>query len=108
MIDGHIVLGEQKEIQEVKNAYAAPYEKLDAIDPYSMKDLKKFHGIMTKYTVEESGDFRKGEEGVLTGINVFSWRRGEDGPELMSDLFEWMEQEKNTIHPLIQASVFSL
>ena len=66
VIDGHIVLGEQKEIQEVKNAYAA-YEKLEAIDPYSMKDLKKFHGIMTKYTVEESGDFRKGEEGVFDG-----------------------------------------
>ena len=53
------MLGEQKEIQEVKNAYAA-YERFSEIDPYSMKDLKKFHGIMTKYVVEESGDFRLG------------------------------------------------
>ena len=106
VIDGHIVLGEQKEIQEVKNAYAA-YEKLDAIDPYSMKDLKKFHGIMTKYTVEESGDFRKGEEGVFDGDKcIFMAPPAKMVPELMSDLFEWMEQEKNTVHPLIQASVF--
>ena len=106
VIDGHIVLGEQKEIQEVKNAYAA-YEKLDEIDPYSMKDLKKFHGIMTKYTVEESGDFRKGEEGVFDGDKcIFMAPPTRMVPELMSGLFEWMEQEKNTIHPLILASVF--
>ena len=29
------------------------------------EELKKFHGIMTKYIVEESGDFRSGEEGVF-------------------------------------------
>ena len=62
VINGKLVLGEQKEIQEVKNAYAA-YEKIYDIDPYSIKALKKFHGIMTKYVVGESGDFRKGEEG---------------------------------------------
>ena len=39
VINGKLVLGEQKEIQEVKNAYAA-YEKLSEIDPYSINDLK--------------------------------------------------------------------
>ena len=66
VIDGKLVLGEQKEIQEVKNAYAA-YEKFSEIDPYNMEDLKKFHGIMTKYVVNESGNFRRGEEGVFNG-----------------------------------------
>ena len=89
VINGHIVLGEQKEIQEVKNAYAA-YEKLDEIDPYSLKDLKRFHGIMTKYTVEESGDFRKGEEGVFDGDKcIFMAPPARMVPELMSDLFGW-------------------
>ena len=32
------MLGDQKEIQEVKNAYAA-YEKLPGINPYDMSDL---------------------------------------------------------------------
>ena len=66
VINGKVVLGEQKEIQEVKNAYNA-YEKIAGINPYSIKDLKNFHGIMTKYIVEESGDFRRGEEGVFNG-----------------------------------------
>lgn len=66
VINGKTVLGEQKEIQEVKNAYAA-YEKFFEINPYSIQDLKKFHGIMTKYVVKESGDFRRGEEGVFNG-----------------------------------------
>ena len=51
-------------VQPVKNAYNA-YEKIAEINPYSIKDLKKFHGIMTKYIMEESGAFRRGEEGVL-------------------------------------------
>ena len=53
VINGKVVLGEQKEIQEVKNAYAA-YGKISEINPYSISDLKKFHGIMTKYIEEES------------------------------------------------------
>ena len=47
VINGKLVLGEAKEIQEVKNAYNA-YEKIAEIDPYSIEELKKFHGIMTK------------------------------------------------------------
>ena len=61
VINGRMVLGEQKEIQEVKNAYAA-YEHLADINPYSIDELKKMHCVMTKYLVDVSGDFRKGEE----------------------------------------------
>lgn len=56
VINGQLVLGEQKEILEVKNAYNA-YEQLTEIDPYSAGDLKRLHGIMTRYTVEESAVF---------------------------------------------------
>ena len=55
VINGKIVLGAQKEIQEVKNAYAA-YERISGMDPYDMRQLKQLHGIMTKYLVEESGE----------------------------------------------------
>ena len=66
VINGKLVLGELKEIQEVKNAYDA-YERISEINPYSIADLKRFHGIMTKYIVDESGGFRHGEEGVFNG-----------------------------------------
>lgn len=106
VINGKMVLGEQKEIQEVKNAYAA-YEKVSEIDPYSIANLKLFHGIMTKYVVEESGNFRRGEEGVFNGDTcIFMAPPARLVPQLMNDLFEWMDESQDSVHPLILSSVF--
>ena len=106
VINGKTVLGEQKEIQEVKNAYAA-YERISEIQPFSIKSIKLFHGIMTKYVVEESGDFRRGEEGVFNGDEcIFMAPQAQFVPQLMDDLFAWMKEEKNNVHPLIMSSVF--
>ena len=106
VINGRTVLGERKEIQEVKNAYNA-YEKLSEIDPYSISDLKKYHSIMTKYVVEESGSFRRGEEGVFNGDQcIFMAPPARLVPQLMEELFQWMKEEQNNVHPLILSSVF--
>lgn len=106
VINGRIVLGEQKEIQEVKNAYAA-YDRLSEIDPCSIKDLKRFHGIMTLYLVEESGVFRRGEEGVFSGDEcIFMAPPARLVPRLMKELFEWMKEARGSVHPLILSSVF--
>ena len=106
VINGKTVLGEQKEIQEVKNAYAA-YEKFSEIEPFSIENLKLFHGIMTKYVVEESGYFRRGEEGVFNGNEcIFMAPPARLVPQLMDDLFTWMKKEKDSVHPLIMSSVF--
>lgn len=106
IIDGKVVLGEQKEIQEVKNAYTA-HERFAEIDPYNIKSLKQFHGIMTRYVVNESGDFRRGEEGVFNGDQcIFMAPPAQLVPQLMEELFAWMKSEKDKIHPLILSSVF--
>ena len=106
VINGKIVLGEQKEIQEVKNAYAA-YERLSEIDPYDIRQLKQLHGIMTKYFVEESGEFRAGEEGVFNGDQcIFMAPPARLVPQLMCELFDWMWEAKDDVHPLILSSVF--
>lgn len=106
VINGKMVLGEQKEIQEVKNAYAA-YEQLNSIDPYRMESLKELHGVMTKYVVEESGEFRIGEEGVFNGdVCIFMCPPARLVPGLMEDLFQWMKEAKGSVHPLILSSVF--
>ena len=106
VINGKNVLGEQKEIQEVKNAYVA-YEKFSEINPYSIRNLKKFHGIMTKYVVEESGEFRRGEEGVFNGNQcIFMAPPARLVPQLMDHLFDWMKEAKDRVHPLILGSVF--
>lgn len=106
VINGKLVLGEQKEIQEVKNAYDA-YEKILELDPYSIDDLKKFHGIMTRYIVEESGDFRRGEEGVFNGEQcIFMAPPAQYVPQLMNELFGGMREAQTKVHPLVLSSVF--
>ncbi len=106
VINGKTVLGEKKEIQEVKNAYAA-YERLSEIDPYSLQHLKRFHGIMTKYLVEDSGKFRSGEEGVFDGGHcIFMAPPARFVPQLMEELFNWMKMVQKEVHPLILSSVF--
>ena len=112
IINGKTVLGEQKEIQEVKNAYAA-YEHLPEIDPCSIRQLKELHGIMTQCLISESGRFRSGEEGVFRGGKcIFMAPPARLVPRLMEDLFSWMKASPNTVHPqnkvhpLILGSVF--
>ena len=62
---------------------------------------------MTKYIVEESGDFRSGEEGVFNGEEcIFMAPPARFVPQLMNELFGWMKKEKDQMHPLILSSVF--
>lgn len=106
VINGKMVLGPQKEIQEVKNAYNA-YQMLKDVNPYSIDDLKKVHGTMGYLTIEDAGEFRKGAEGVFDGDRcIFICPPKEQVAPLMNDLFAWMEDNKNIIHPLILSSVF--
>ncbi len=106
VINGHLVLGDQKEIQEVKNAYAA-YEKISEINPSSISDLKRIHGIMTNRTVHESGVFRKGEEGVFSGEKcIFVAPPANMVSELMKDLLSWVKKNEGIVHPLIMSAVF--
>lgn len=106
VINNKIVLGEQKEIQEVKNAYVA-YEMLSEINPFDLLSLKKLHSVMTKYLVDESGEFRKGEEGVFSGDRcIFMAPPARLVPELMEQLFSFMNDKRGEVHPLIMSAVF--
>ena len=106
VINGHLVIGDRNEIQEVKNAYAA-YEKIPEINPSSMRDLKEIHGIMTHLTVGESGVFRNGDEGVFSGDKcIFVAPPPEMVPELMENLLSWVKSSEGKVHPLIMAAVF--
>ena len=106
IINGKMVLGPQKEIQEVKNAYKA-YEMIKEVSPYSIKDLLKVHGVMTYLTLDESGIFRSSAEGVFDGEKCIFMAPPQDRvPELMEELFDFMKREKNNINPLILSSIF--
>ena len=107
VIAGRTVISSQKEIQEVKNAYNA-YELINSVDAYSIKDLKKVHGVITFLTVNKSGEFRRGNEGVFdeSGNCIYVCPPPEQVEGLMKQLFEWMKKNKEEVHPLILSSVF--
>lgn len=106
VIDGKAVIGPQREIQEVKNAYNA-YDEIGHFDPYSIGELKRLHGVMTYLTVNESGIFRNGGEGVFNGDRcIFMAPPAHLVPDLMDQLFVWMQKASDTVHPLILSSVF--
>lgn len=106
IINGKTVIGHQKDIQEIKNAYKA-YGLLNQINPYSIDDLKRVHGIMTFLTVDDSGKFRTGPEGVFDGDNCIFICPPEDMVNpLMNNLFTWLNKNKDIIHPLILSSIF--
>ncbi|MEG0509650.1 MAG: Fic family protein, partial [Clostridia bacterium] len=106
VINGKIVMGPEKEIQEVKNAYDA-YSMIKDLDPYSIKDLLKVHEIITRYTVTDGGKFRNCSEGVFDGDKcIFIAPPKENVPKLMDDLFSYMKDSSKEIHPLILSSIF--
>lgn len=107
IIDGKVVIGPRNEIQEVQNAYNA-YLKMKEVNPFSIKDLKKIHGILTYLILEDSGNFRKGEEGVFdeNGNCIFVCPPPEQVDILMIQLFNWIKKKKDEIHPLILSSIF--
>ena len=106
IINGKMVLGKPKDVQEVKNAYKA-YEMMQNINPYSENDLKKIQGIMTEYIEEDSGKYRNHGEAVYDGnVQIFIAPPHEQVPELMGNLFDWLNKEKNNINPLILSSIF--
>jgi Fic family protein len=106
VISGIPVIGPKKDIEEVKEAVEA-YKRIETINPYSLDDFLIVHGLMTAHTVKESGQFRSGNEGVFSGEEcIFVAPPPKRVPSLMNDLFSWVNENKETMHPLIYSSVF--
>lgn len=105
VIDGKIVIGPAKEIQEVKNAYKL-YNMFNELDCYKEKDLLCAHGVLTALTDEEAGKYRNHGEGVFDGNKVIFIAPPENMvPKLMYDLFDWLENDEET-PLLIKSCVF--
>lgn len=106
VLNNRVVIGPAKEIQEVKNAFAA-YDQIEQIDPYCLHDLLRLHGVMTYLTVEESGVFRSGAEGVWRGDKcIHIAPPPEMVPSLMEQLFDWLAENREEVHPLVLSCVF--
>ena len=105
VINGKPVLAPQKDVLEVQNAFRA-YEKLSEINPYSIDDLLKIHGVMTDGLVKEAGQLRSGQVGVYNqdGKVVHLAPPAEFVPGQIAQLFDWVQTSKTNM--LIKSSVF--
>lgn len=105
VINGKRVLAPQKDIEEVHNAFNA-YEKLSEINPYSIDDLLKIHGIMMNGLVKEAGRLRSGQVGVYKqdGKVVHLAPPADFVPQQLGQLFDWVKNSNSNM--LIKSSVF--
>lgn len=104
VIAGKRVLGPPQDIREVKNAYEA-YERVSALDPYSVKNLLLAHRIMMEGLTKEAGVFRSGNVGVFAGDQlVHAGTPAKYVPELMAQLMTWLKESK--YHPLVKSCIF--
>ena len=105
VISGKRVIAPPKDIAEVKNAYEI-YEHMDKLDPYSMDDLLKAHGVMMNGLVNKSGEFRSSNVGVVDseGNVIHFGTLPQYISGLMQELLDWTKVRD--IHMLIKSCVF--
>ena len=104
VIAGKRVLGQPREIQEVKNAFAA-YEAMPSWNPSSVKDLLAAHRLMLEGLVDDAGKFRTRAVGIAQGKQIVHLAPPADRvPGLMKDLLGWLK--RTDAHPLIAGCVF--
>ncbi len=105
VLNGKHIIAPPKDVTEVKNAYEI-YEMMDSLDPYSVDDLLRAHGVMTRELVEESGCFRSCPVGVVDKQgNVLHFGTLPDYvPGLVMELLDWVRD--SDFHMLIKSCVF--
>ncbi len=106
IVEKKLVLGDRKEIQEVKNANEL-YEHINEYNWKDEDDFLKAHTLMMKYFDDDNGYYRNHGEGVKKGNEViYSAPQSILVPSLMKKLFEFMIDNENKIHPLVLSSIF--
>ena len=106
IVDNKMVLGDRKEIQEVKNANEL-YEHINEYNWKNESDFIKAHTLMMKYFDDDNGFYRNHGEGVKKGNEItYTAPQSLLVPSLMKSLFKFMIENENEIHPLILSSIF--
>ena len=104
VLDGKRVLGRERDILEVKNAQRA-YDMLTGLDPLSLDDLLRAHGVMMEGLADDVGRFRSKNVGVFDeGKLIHAGTPADYVPEVMANLFGWMRTTK--LHPLLVSCIF--
>jgi len=104
VLEGKPVLGLPREIQEVRNAFAA-YEQLPHWQAHCSADLLAAHGLLMAGLVDDAGCFRTGGVGIYNDQSLVHMAPPASRVAgLMSDLLAWLASVP--VHPLIASCVF--
>jgi len=105
ILDGKRVVAPPKDIAEVKNAYEI-YDRMDAMNPYSVEDLLAAHGVMMRGLDDEAGAFRSRAVGVVDqeGRILHFGTLPKHVPSLVFKLLDWVRD--SDLHMLIRSCVF--
>ena len=99
VLAGKTVLGLPKEIQEVRNAFAA-YEAMSAWAPTSSADLLRAHGRLMHGLCDDAGQWRSSGVGIYRGEQLVHMAPpATQVPRLMEQLMQWLAETE--AHPLI-------
>lgn len=104
LINGKLVIGPQKDILEVRNAIKA-YEKIKDINPYTQKDLLKYHELLMTSLIPDAGSYRKGQVGVFDDEKaIFMAPPADRVPSLINNLYDYLNYYDENI--FIKSCVF--
>lgn len=104
LLDGKRVLGSHREVQEIRNAFAA-YEAMGEWSPCSCDDLLSAHRVLMTGLVDAPGRFRSGGVGIRRGdAMIHVAPPAHRVPALMNDLLAWLKATPE--HPLIASCIF--
>jgi fido (protein-threonine AMPylation protein) len=97
-------LGLPREIQEVRNAFAA-YEHLPQWQPTALNDLLAAHGVLMAGLLDDAGRFRSGGVGIYRGDALMHMAPPASRVGvLMQDLLDWLA--RGELHLLVASCVF--
>lgn len=104
VLDGKRVMGLPREIQEVRNAFAA-YEAMPGWQPGVCTDLLAAHGLLMQGLMDDAGQFRAGGVGIYRGERLLHMAPpAKRVAQLVGDLLGWLV--RTDLHPLIASCVF--
>ncbi|MER0561910.1 Fic family protein [Pseudomonas aeruginosa] len=104
VLDGKRVLGLPREIQEVRNAFAA-YDAMPGWQPQRQADLLAAHALLMQGLIDDAGRYRQGGVGIYReGRLLHMAPPASRVAELMQDLLRWLGA--SDWHPLIASCVF--
>lgn len=104
VLAGKPVLGSPKEVQEVRNAFAA-YEAMTHWQPHRLGDLLQAHGLLMAGLVDRPGKLRDGDVGIWRGSKLLHMAPpAGQVSRLVKDLLGWLR--RTDAHPLVASAAF--